>query len=188
MWPRRIVCADGCEGPSYCSILFAQEARPLERFRGLYGRREHAGFVSWRILALKKLVFAPLAGGRPFLSRAVETGAGTSNLARGGARGARRCLRHRQRVRGARPRASPRRPRWPGGNRPLPAVPGLPWITRAGEPEKIRAALGRAFADPALTGPREALLLSGFSSLDARDYDRITEREAEMEKGGLLLI
>ena len=70
-----------------------------------------------------------------------------------------------------------------------PAAPGLPWITRAGEPEKIRAALERAFADPALTGPREALLLSGFSALDMRDYDRITGLEAEMEKdGGLLLI
>lgn len=177
--------ADGCEGPSYCSILFAREARPPERFRGTVAAVNTPDSMSG-MLALK-LVFAPLAEGGRFFSRAVETGGHLASLdtVRGGHADV--CAIDSVCV------ALARRHR-PAALEGLveiarsPAVPGLPWITRAGEPEKIRAALERAFADPALTGPREALLLSGFSSLDARDYDRITEREAEMEKGGGLLL
>ena len=65
-----------------------------------------------------------------------------------------------------------------------PAVPGLPWITRAGDVETIRRALRDAFADPNLAQVREALLLESFSALPVSAYDRITDLEAAMERAG----
>ena len=44
------------------------------------------------------------------------------------------------------------------------------------------------FADPALREVRERLLLSGLSELPAAAYDRIVDLEAEMEKGGGLVL
>jgi ABC-type phosphate/phosphonate transport system substrate-binding protein len=70
-----------------------------------------------------------------------------------------------------------------------PSVPGLPFITRAGDPARLRQGLSQAFADPALAPARDALLLSGFSVLDQASYGRITALEDAMEKaGGLSLI
>ena len=65
-----------------------------------------------------------------------------------------------------------------------PSVPGLPLITRAGDPVGLREGLARAFADPALVEAREALLMSGYSVLEASAYGRITALEAEMERAG----
>ena len=44
--------------------------------------------------------------------------------------------------------------------------------------------MGEAFADPSLESARQALLLSGFSILDAKDYDRILALEAEVDAAG----
>ena len=68
-------------------------------------------------------------------------------------------------------------------------MPGLPFITTAGNPPAIREALARALADPELLAARDQLFLSGFSALKAQDYHRIVSLEAAMEhNGGLELI
>jgi ABC-type phosphate/phosphonate transport system substrate-binding protein len=70
-----------------------------------------------------------------------------------------------------------------------PAVPGLPYVTVAGDIAKLRAGLAAAFADPTLREARDKLLLTGHSVLDAQDYDRIVELESAMEgAGGLALL
>ena len=71
--------ADGCEGPDYCSILFAREAAPLERFRGKIAAYNNPDSMSG-MLALK-LVFAPLAQAGRFFENAVETGGHAASLA-----------------------------------------------------------------------------------------------------------
>jgi ABC-type phosphate/phosphonate transport system substrate-binding protein len=177
--------ADGCEGPHYSSILFASEARPLESFRGGVAAVNTPDSMSG-MLALK-LVFAPLAERARFFSRAVETGGHLASL--DAVREGRADVCAIDCVCAALARRH--RPAALDGLVEIarsPSVPGLPWITRVGEPQVIRAALERAFADPELNKARDALLLSGFSVLEARDYDRITELEAEMEKGGGLLL
>lgn len=178
--------ADGCEGPDYRSIVFAREAGPLELFRGSVAAVNTPDSMSG-MLALK-LVFAPLAEQGRFFARAVETGGHLASLAAVQAGEADVCAIDCVCV------AMARRYR-PSALEGLveiarsPHVPGLPWITRAGDVEVIRAALHRVFADPALADVRAALLLTGFSALPVGAYDRITGMEAAMEgSGGLRLL
>ncbi len=173
--------ADGCDGPNYCSIVLAREKRPLGDYRGAMAAVNTPDSMSG-MLALK-LVFAPLAKDARFFSGAVLTGGHLNSMA--AVREARAdvcaidsvCVALAQRYR-------------PEALRGLveiarsPAVPGLPWITRAGDPKSLREGLTRAFSDPGLKQERESLLLSGFSVLEVSAYDRITGLEAEMERGG----
>lgn len=178
--------ADGCDGPNYCSIVFAREAGPLEAFRGRVAAVNTPDSMSG-MLALK-LVFAPLAERGAFFARAVETGGHLASLAAVQSGQADVCAIDCVCV------AMARRYR-PVALKGLveiarsPAVPGLPWITRAADVETIRRALRDAFADPNLAQVREALLLEGFSALPVSAYDRITDLEAAMQRaGGLDLI
>ena len=177
--------ADGCEGASYRSIVFARDKRPLPEFRGCVAAVNTPDSMSG-MLALK-LVFAPLAEQGRFFLRAVQTGGHLNSLAAVREGEADVCAidcvcvalakRHRpQDLEGLVEIAR------------SPAVPGLPWITRAGDAAAIREALARAFADPALDAAREALLLSGFSVTDTRDYELITTLESEMERAGGLTL
>ena len=178
--------ADGCAGADYRSILFAREKKPLAAYRGSIAAVNTPDSMSG-MLALKS-VFAPFAETGRVFARAVETGGHLASLTavREGRADvcaidcvcvglARRC-----------------RPSALEGLIEIarsPAVPGLPLITRRGEVGKIRDALSSAFADPALADAREALLLTGFSVLDAKAYDRILALEAELEKrGGIALL
>ena len=56
---------------------------------------------------------------------------------------------------------------------------GIPYVTRAtlGEDEiaRIRAAVFRTFADPALATTRQALLLDGVEEIRLPEYKRILE-------------
>lgn len=177
--------ADGCEGARYRSILFARDERPLEAYRGAVAAVNTADSMSG-MLALK-LVFAPLADEGRFFSAAVETGGHLASLdaVRSGAADVCAidcvCVGMARRYR-------------PSALEGLveiarsSAVPGLPWITRAGDVDTIRRALTGAFADPALDAPRDALLLSGFSVLDETAYDRILELEAAIERSGGLAL
>ena len=178
--------ADGCDGPSYRSIVFAREDRPLAAFRGSVAAVNTPDSMSG-MLALK-LVFAPLAEQGRFFSRAVETGGHLASLAAVQAERADLCAIDCVCVEMARRY----RPAVLEGLVEIarsPAVPGLPWISRAGEVDRLRAALRQVFSDPALAGVREALLLAGFSELPQGAYDRITDLEAEMERaGGLQLL
>ncbi len=178
--------ADGCAGPNYRSIVLARENKPLQDFRLAVAAVNTADSMSG-MLALK-LVFAPHATNGRFFSRTVETGGHLGSLAAVQEGRADVCAIDCVCV------AMARRYR-PSALENLvevtrsPAVPGLPWITRAGDPDTLRAALGRAFEDPALWPVREALLLSGFSELPVGFYDRITDLEREMEAaGGLALV
>jgi ABC-type phosphate/phosphonate transport system substrate-binding protein len=178
--------ADGCEGPNYCSIVMAREYRPLAAFRDGVAAVNTPDSMSG-MLALK-LVFAPLAEKGRFFSRAVETGGHLASLAAVQSGEADVCAIDCVCI----AMAKRYRPEVLEGLVEIarsPLVPGLPWITRAGDPQAIRSALRAAFADPALKEALSALLLSGFSELPTGAYDRITDLEAEMEgKGGLKLL
>jgi len=177
--------ADGCVGPQYRSIVFARERRPLAEYRGAVAAVNTPDSMSG-MLALK-LVFAPHVKAGHFFSRAVETGGHLNSMAavRGGEADV--CAIDCVCVALAR-RYRPEALQGLVEIARSPAVPGLPWITRAGDPALIREGLARAFADPDLAEAREALLLSGFSTLDVSAYDRITSLEAEMELGGGLAL
>ncbi|MCA3562307.1 MAG: PhnD/SsuA/transferrin family substrate-binding protein [Aestuariivirga sp.] len=178
--------ADGCAGPNYCSIVMARKQKPLEGFRGGVAAVNTPDSMSG-MLALK-LVFAPLAEDGRFFATAVETGGHLASLAAVQSGRADVCAIDCVCVEMARRH----RPAALEGLVEIarsPSVPGLPWITRAGDVEEIRAALRRVFADRALADVRRALLLTGFSDLPAGAYDRITVLEAAMERaGGLKLL
>jgi ABC-type phosphate/phosphonate transport system substrate-binding protein len=178
--------ADGCVGPDYRSMIFAREQRPLAAFRGTVAAVNTPDSMSG-MLALK-LVFAPHAVGGRFFARAIETGGHLNSLAAVREGRADVCAIDSVCV------ALARRYR-PDALACLveiarsPSVPGLPLITRAGDPAALRSGLAKAFADPALATVREALLLSGFSVLDAASYGRITALEDRLEQaGGLALL
>ena len=177
---------DGCEGPYYRSIILARETMPLEAFRGTVAAVNTPDSMSG-MLAMK-LVFAPLAENGRFFSRAIETGGH---------------LRSMQAVRDGTAdvcaidavcvgMARKYRPDDLAGLVEItrsPMVPALPLITNMGDPARIRQALHSAFADPDLQEARDQLFLSGFSTLEPRDYAVITESEAAMEQaGGLELL
>ena len=178
--------ADGCDGPGYCSIVFAREPKPLADFRGSVAAVNTADSMSG-MLALK-LVFAPLAQQGRFFGTAVETGGHLASLTavQQGAADVCAidciCVELARRYRPAALEGLLEVAR-------SPAVPGLPWVTRAGDAQALRAALRKVFADGSLRDVREALLLRGFSDLPLSAYDRITALEADMEKaGGLELL
>jgi ABC-type phosphate/phosphonate transport system substrate-binding protein len=173
--------ADGCDGPDYCSIILAREKRPLGDYLGAVAAVNTPDSMSG-MLALK-LVFAPLAKAGRFFSGAVETGGHLNSMAAVREARADVCAIDSVCVALAR-RYRPEALQGLVEIARSPAVPGLPWITQAGDPSSLREGLARVFSDPELRDAREALLLSGFSALDVSAYDRITALEADMERGG----
>jgi ABC-type phosphate/phosphonate transport system substrate-binding protein len=173
--------ADGCEGAGYCSIVFAREGCEPEALRSSVAAVNTPDSMSG-MLALK-LVFARYAKEGRFFARAIETGGHLASLAAVQEGHADVCAIDCVCVALARRY----RPEALAGLVEIarsPVVPGLPLITRAGEPALIRAGLARAFADPDLVEAREGLLISGYSVLEAGAYDRIMMLEAEMERAG----
>jgi ABC-type phosphate/phosphonate transport system substrate-binding protein len=65
-----------------------------------------------------------------------------------------------------------------------PLVPALPYVTISGDAARLRGALAAVFADPALQKIRDRLFLTGYSLLDPRAYDRITDLETTMQRAG----
>lgn len=173
--------ADGCEGARYRSILFARVQRPLAEFRDTVAAVNTTDSMSG-MLALK-LAFAPLAQEGLFFAHAVKTGGHLASLAAVQSGAADVCAIDCVCVEMAR-RYRPAALQGLLEIARSPEVPGLPWITTAGDVTAIRGALRGAFADPALAEVRERLLLTGFSELPASAYDRIIDLEAEMERGG----
>jgi hypothetical protein len=69
-----------------------------------------------------------------------------------------------------------------------PSVPGLPFVTRAGDVSRLRIALHAVMHDPSTDKLRERLLLTGLSVLQPGSYDIIPELERAMRaRGGLKL-
>lgn len=179
--------ADGCDGPDYCSFVFAREKRPLADFRGSRAAVNNPDSMSG-MLALK-LVFAPLAKGGEFFASVLESGGHVRSMI--AVRDGKADICSIDSVCVALARRY--RPDYLDGLIEVarsPRVPGLPFVTASGrQPEPLRQALARAFADPALAAAREALLLEGHSVLDHDAYDRILRLEDQMEQaGGLRLL
>ena len=173
--------ADGCVRADYCSIIFAREKCELAALRGAVAAVNTPDSMSG-MLALK-LVFARYAKEGRFFARAIEAGGHLASLAAVQEKRADVCAIDCVCVALARRY----RPEALAGLTEIarsPAVPGLPLVTRAGDVAAIRDGLGRAFADSGLEATRKALLLSGFSVLDAAEYDRILRLEAAMEEKG----
>ncbi len=173
--------ADGCDGPNYSSIVFARAQAPLVDFRGCIAAVNNPDSMSG-MLALK-LVFQPLAREGRFFGSAIESGGHVRSLL--AVREGKADVCAIDAVCAAMARAY--RPDYLEGLVEIarsPMVPGLPFITRAGDPAAIRHALTSAFADPDLQGPRDQLFLSGFSNLAPQDYQRIVSLEAAMERNG----
>jgi ABC-type phosphate/phosphonate transport system substrate-binding protein len=178
--------ADGCEGANYSSIVFARDWAPLEEFRGATAAVNNPDSMSG-MLALK-LVFQSLAIDGRFFGHALESGGHIRSMI--AVRSGKADVCAVDAVCAAMARAYC--PDYLDGLVEIarsPLVPGLPFITSAGDPATIRAALSNAFADPDLQETRDHLFLSGFSALPPQDYRRIVDLEASMEaKGGLKLL
>jgi ABC-type phosphate/phosphonate transport system substrate-binding protein len=177
---------DGCEGPFYRSILYARTAAPLEHFRARTAAVNAPNSMSG-MLALK-LAFAPLAEDGKFFGGSVTTGSHEASLT--AVRDGRADVCAIDAVCAALARRH--RPELMAGLVEIgrtPAVPGLPYITRAGDAAALRRALRLAFADHSLAPARRQLFLAGFSERAGSDYEVILEHERALERaGGLSLI
>lgn len=177
--------AEGCDGPNYCSIIFARRAMDLGDLRGARAAVNNPDSMSG-MLALQ-LVFAPLAENGAFFSGVVETGGHVASLAAVRDGVADVCAIDAICVALARRE----RPELLAGLVEIarsPQVPGLPYVTVAGDVPRLRNALEAAFTDPDLAETRRALLLTGCSVRPVSGYDRILQLEAEMQhRGGLKL-
>ncbi|MGE0005329.1 MAG: phosphate/phosphite/phosphonate ABC transporter substrate-binding protein [Parvibaculaceae bacterium] len=176
----------GCEGPRYCSLVFAREHRPLAGFRGSRAAINNPDSMSG-MLALK-LVFASHAESGRFFSRVIETGRHVGSMIAVRDRQADVCAIDAVCVALARRY----RPDCLEGLVEIarsPLVPGLPFVTAGHrDPTDLRRALVHAFADPDLAQAREALFLDRHSVLADDAYDLILGLERQMEEtGGLRL-
>lgn len=162
--------AEGCHGADYCSFVFARKGWSPDRLSQSRAAYNAADSMSG-MLALK-VVFAPFA-------RAIKTGSHLASLSAVREGEADVCAVDAVCVALARRY----RPRDLDGLFVVarsPSVPGLPYVTRAGDAAALQRALSAAFDDPALASARERLLLTGFSLPDAVDYARIPALEAEL--------
>jgi ABC-type phosphate/phosphonate transport system substrate-binding protein len=169
--------ADGCEGANYCSIVFAREAKPLSEFYGSVAAINAADSMSGQ-LALN-VVVAPWRNEGEFFKRIKLTGGHRKSLAAVRAHYADICSIDSVCVALAK-KCCPQDLEGLVEIARSPQVPGLPFVTRASDPENLVMALEKTFADPALTSAREALLMRDFSVLGPSAYDRILELEATL--------
>jgi ABC-type phosphate/phosphonate transport system substrate-binding protein len=171
--------AEGCDGPTYRSLILVRRDEPAAGLRAMTGRtaavNDRASLSGWVALAA---AMRRHAGGVPL--RTVPSGShrasmrmvadGAADLCAADAVCWALALRHdlevtdRLRVLAATP--------------PLPALPficaaGLPWPADA-----IRAALDAALADPGIAEARDALLLAGTVALPDEAYDRVADLAA----------
>ncbi|MBC8037738.1 MAG: PhnD/SsuA/transferrin family substrate-binding protein [Rhizobiales bacterium] len=177
---------DGCRGANYRSMVFARENRPLESFRGAIAAVNNPDSMSG-MLALQ-LVFGPYAKEGRFFANAIETGGHIASMI--AVRDGKADLCAIDAVCTAMAKAY--RPDYLEGLVEIarsPEVPGLPYVTVAGDAVKLRQGLIAAFADPGLQEPRRRLFLTGHSLLSEKDYGRITALETAMQQaGGLKLL
>ena len=167
------VCV-GCSDADYSSFIFARQATPLHEFRGKIPAVNEMDSMSG-MLALK-LVFAPFVKGGEFFERKLITGGHLNSLQAVREGKADVCAIDAVCV----ALAKKYRPEILHGLVNIaqsPMVPSLPFVTRSGNPEHLRIALTKTFADPELKTTLDALLMNGFSNLGAGAYHRITNLE-----------
>ncbi|MFO1033391.1 MAG: PhnD/SsuA/transferrin family substrate-binding protein [Hyphomicrobiales bacterium] len=168
--------ADGCDGPRYRSLIFAREKVPLIALRGAVAAVNTPESMSG-MLALR-LVFEERVA--PLFRERVMTGSHVASLAAVKAGTADVCacdcvtaaLLRRHRPEALEGLVEIAR---------SPLVPGLPFVTRAGDPARLRAAVTAALADPDLTSTREALLLQAIADIGAAAYDVIPALEKSLD-------
>ena len=169
--------ADGCGGANYCSIVFArQQVSPIE-LRGAKPAINSMDSMSG-FLALK-LVLATLSSSGDFFTTPLITGGHLASMAAVQNGSADVCAIDCVCValaRKYRPEALERLVEIARS----PAVPALPYVTRAGDIGELRLALHQAFRDPELRSAREALLLGDISVLPGDAYDIIPQLEASL--------
>lgn len=180
--------AEGCDGPRYASAFIAPAGHPGRELRDFRGTRvAYNGTDSQSGYNCLRYAIASLAGGKPFFSETVETGAhyrslqavagGEADLAAIDCVSLAGFLKHEPELRG--------KIRIVGWSE---RVPGLPIITRgAADAETIaamRRALASVVADPDLADIRERLFIKGFQPLDFEDYAVITAMEAAAMAAG----
>ncbi len=180
--------AEGCEGPSYRSVLVTRADDPAETLQDLRGRR--AAFNATHSQSgynCLRAVIAPLSGGLAFFSGLVETGRHAASLEAVAANDADLCavdcVTWALEVEYA-PEAAARF-KVIGWTDPAPA---LPYITslNSGAPTLValRAALNAVAEVPELEDVREALFLDGFKILTDQGYDAILEMERRAAASG----
>jgi ABC-type phosphate/phosphonate transport system substrate-binding protein len=180
--------AAGCEGPNYVSLIVVRSGDSLRGLADLRGRTAAVNYATSQsgYSALRASV-ADLARDGRFFGRVVESGGHPNSLALVAAGEAdvcaTDCVTHALLAR--------HRPEALAGLRVLarsPAVPGLPYVTRATASDelvaRLRAALFAAFEDPDLATAREALLLAGAEVLPISAYRPILEMEARAQALG----
>lgn len=177
--------SDGCKGPDYCSILFARGFAPLRTFQGKRAAFNTRDSMSG-MLALQ-LVFAPMAVKGEFFDQAIETGGHLASLAAVQAGEADICATDCVTVAYMRRY----RPEVMKGLEEVgrsPQVPGLPFVTRAGDVARLRAALHLVMNDPSTNKFRQRLMLTGVSALASNAYHIIPDLEkSAQDQGGLRL-
>lgn len=172
----------GCDGPAYCSFVFAREKRGLADFKDSRAAVNNPDSMSG-MLALK-LAFAPHAKNGRFFSDVLKSGSHVRSMIAVRDGKADICAIDAVCVALARRY----RPDYLEGLIEIarsPMVPSLPYVTRGdGESQSLRDALDKAFADPALAETRQALFLEGHSVLAPEAYDLILRLEEKMQQGG----
>lgn len=165
---------EGAEGAFYSSIVFAREKLPPASLKGakpaINSRDSMSGF-----LALKA-VFAALAVKGEFFAPTLVTGGHLNSMAAVREGRADVCAIDAVCV----GLAKKHRPQDLEGLIEIarsPLVPGLPFVTRAGDVGTLCKAVAAAMIDSDLAEAREALLLDGFSVLPDGAYDQILALE-----------
>jgi ABC-type phosphate/phosphonate transport system substrate-binding protein len=172
---------EGCEGPAYSSFVFAREPSALADFRGTRAAVNTPDSMSG-MLALK-LAFSEVADHSAFFGDVILTGGHVNSLIAVRDGTADVCAIDAVVV------ARQHRPDLLRGLRVIatsPVVPGLPFVTRIGNVNSIRAALEKVFADPQLAYARRTLFISGLSILNSSAYDAISDSESRMQEAGFV--
>lgn len=180
--------APGCEGPNHCAFILVRDDSPFHALPDLRGavlamnsRHSNSG------MNLPRMLFAPLAGGRPFFRTVVETGTHPASMARVAAGKADAtsvdCLTFAF-FQDHRPDAVARL-------RVLaqtPDSPAIPFVTSHATPPEIvavlRASLLRLAADPARRDVLGALRIRSIASADPAVYRRLLDYEREAVRLG----
>jgi ABC-type phosphate/phosphonate transport system substrate-binding protein len=170
--------AYGCQGPLYCSIIFAHEKKPLEEFRNARAAINNRDSMSG-MLALK-LAIAPYSKRRRFLATVTETGSHIDSLEAVSAGAADICAIDAVTVQLLR-RYRPRLLESLNEIARTPQVPGLPYVTRCGDVVQIQKALQSLMVDRDMEPVRETLLLCGLTVMSKNAYDIIANYERSMQ-------
>jgi ABC-type phosphate/phosphonate transport system substrate-binding protein len=173
--------AYGCEGSTYCSLIFAREALAPSAFLGKIAAVNTQDSMSG-MLALR-LFFAPVAKTQRFFARTLWSGShaasllalqsGEANVAAIDCVTVALLKRHRPQVLSGLVEIGR-----------SPSAPALPFITKAVAADKVQTALRAVFSDAAMAETLRALLLKDFRVLPATAYDVIPEFERQLKELG----